>query len=67
MSISEEYINEATNLIKLCIGQKNNSQEVKDIEKKCADLWSKMTEEEQYYADDQVMKIQLYLGHKNKK
>jgi hypothetical protein len=61
-TILDEYIDEATKLIRVCIAKKNESQEAKDLEKKCAILWEKLSEEEKYLADEHMLRIQLYLG-----
>jgi hypothetical protein len=62
MNALNEYIDGATKLVKLCIDKKGESQEAKDLEKKLAILWEQLTEEERLYADEQVIRMQIYLS-----
>jgi len=62
MHVFDEYIDEGTKLIKLCIAKQSESQEAKDLEKKLAIIWEKLNEEEKMHADEKVMRIQLYLA-----
>ena len=62
MSDLSEYIDGATRLIRLCMDKNNESKESKDLEIKITSLWKKLTEEEQMYADEEMLRIQLYLA-----
>ena len=60
-TITEIYLDLATEFMKLCNAGKSDCDRVKELEKEMAEHWNKMTEQEKLYVDEQTIRISQWL------
>ena len=61
MSACKEYLDRATDLLRLVKSGQKETKEIKDLEEQCRCLWDLMTDEEKDYVGEQTIRIGQWL------
>jgi hypothetical protein len=62
MANCKEYIDLTSKICRLIKDGKKETEECRNLLSQTEELWNKLTEEEQIYADEQTTRIVLYMG-----
>ena len=60
MDACKEYIDRGIIMMQLCDEGKADTQEVKNIEVILKEIWDNLSEDEQLYVDEQILRLQTY-------